>query len=356
MVLAWWRRRWSNAVRQARTRAARRRPLAIEGLEDRCVATAGVLQFATALYNVAETGGGVNITVQRVGGSQGTLTAQFSTMDLTATAGSDYQARTGSLTFAPGETSKTFFIPILDDARIEGNETFRVRLTQPNTPSVLARTDVRILDNDGTRNQRFVAQLYLDLLRRPVDPTGLANYTGALNLGASRLQVAQSIQASREYLTVLVNERYLRFLGRPADLNGLTANVNFLASGGRLEQFEAALLGSAEFFQVKGKGTIPGFLDELFEYTVGRHIDAASKQTYTQMLTSGATRTAVARQVLARVDALQFRVNGFYQQFLRRAADTAGLNANVTALQQGATVQRIIANLVSSAEYYGQFI
>ena len=33
-----------------------------------------------------------------------------------------------------------------------------------------------------------------------------------------------------------------RFLGRPADLNGLTANVNFLASGGRLEQVEAALL------------------------------------------------------------------------------------------------------------------
>ena len=48
-----------------------------------------------------------------------------------ATAGADYTAASGTLTFAPGETSKTIAVPILDDAVDEGMEYFLLRFSRP---------------------------------------------------------------------------------------------------------------------------------------------------------------------------------------------------------------------------------
>jgi probable HAF family extracellular repeat protein len=58
------------------------------------------------------------------------VTVAFATADGTATAGSDYHVTTGSLTFAPGETSKTIAVPVNGDRSGEPNETFVVNLTR----------------------------------------------------------------------------------------------------------------------------------------------------------------------------------------------------------------------------------
>ncbi len=42
--------------------------------------------------------------------STGTVTLNYATANGTATAGSDYVAGSGTLTFAPGETSKTIHV------------------------------------------------------------------------------------------------------------------------------------------------------------------------------------------------------------------------------------------------------
>jgi Calx-beta domain/FG-GAP-like repeat len=58
------------------------------------------------------------------------VTMSFRTVDGTATTGdSDYIARTGTLTFAPGETTKTITIEVNGDNKKEGNETFYLDLT-----------------------------------------------------------------------------------------------------------------------------------------------------------------------------------------------------------------------------------
>ena len=67
---------------------------------------------------------------------------QYSTQDGSATAGSDYEAKSGSVFFNPGQTSKTVSIVIKGDTVVEPDETFRLLLSSPTrgctvlTPSV----------------------------------------------------------------------------------------------------------------------------------------------------------------------------------------------------------------------------
>ena len=61
--------------------------------------------------------------------SSGTVTVDYATADGTAQAGADYTAASGTLTFAPGETSKTVAVALLDDAHDEGAESFTLRLS-----------------------------------------------------------------------------------------------------------------------------------------------------------------------------------------------------------------------------------
>ncbi|MCY4608638.1 MAG: hypothetical protein OXD40_08585 [bacterium] len=57
------------------------------------------------------------------------VTVDYATADGTATAGEDYTATSGTLTFTAGESSKTVNVPILDDSHDEGEETFTLRLS-----------------------------------------------------------------------------------------------------------------------------------------------------------------------------------------------------------------------------------
>ncbi len=73
-----------------------------------------------------------NITVTLSAPSTQTVTVDYTTKDVTAkTVNGDYIATTGSLTFAPNETSHTIVLETLDDTAVEQNESFRVQLSNP---------------------------------------------------------------------------------------------------------------------------------------------------------------------------------------------------------------------------------
>jgi len=57
------------------------------------------------------------------------VTVNFATADGTANAGNDYTSASGTLTFAPGETTKTITILVKGDNKKEANETFFVNLS-----------------------------------------------------------------------------------------------------------------------------------------------------------------------------------------------------------------------------------
>jgi hypothetical protein len=67
---------------------------------------AGQVAFHVAAQRVDEDAGIAALTVTRVGANAGTATVDYATSDGSAKAGQDYTANTGTVTFAPGETSK----------------------------------------------------------------------------------------------------------------------------------------------------------------------------------------------------------------------------------------------------------
>ncbi len=84
--------------------------------------------------SVAEGDAGVTSLTFEVALSQASdqeVTVEFTTTDGTAIAGSDYEAASGTLTFAPGETVKTITVAVRADATVERDETFSINLSSP---------------------------------------------------------------------------------------------------------------------------------------------------------------------------------------------------------------------------------
>jgi probable HAF family extracellular repeat protein len=65
-----------------------------------------------------------------------TVTVDFTTADGAATAGIDYQANSGTLTFAPGETSKIITVLVNGDRLGEPDETFVVNLSSATNATI----------------------------------------------------------------------------------------------------------------------------------------------------------------------------------------------------------------------------
>jgi hypothetical protein len=90
----------------------------------------------------------LTFTVTLSAASNLTVTANFATADASANAGSDYQAATGSLTFNPGETSKTVAVSITGDTTNEPDETFVVNISNPVNATVSDGQGVGTIVND----------------------------------------------------------------------------------------------------------------------------------------------------------------------------------------------------------------
>ena len=79
----------------------------------------------------AEDAGSIAFTVTLSGASSKAVTVDWETSDGTATAGIDYEAVSGTLTFAAHQTERQVTVPVLDDAVDEADERFSLRLNNP---------------------------------------------------------------------------------------------------------------------------------------------------------------------------------------------------------------------------------
>ncbi len=82
-------------------------------------------------------GVGVTFTVTKTGATTLSHDVSYATADSSALAGSDYTAKTGTLTFAANETTKTASILTTDDSTNENVESFFINLTSPTNGAVI---------------------------------------------------------------------------------------------------------------------------------------------------------------------------------------------------------------------------
>ncbi|MEB3308716.1 MAG: glycosyl hydrolase family 18 protein [Snowella sp.] len=87
-------------------------------------------------------------TVSLSAASTQTVTVNYGTSNGTAKAGEDYTALTGTLTFAPGETSKTLQIAIQGDTLVEANETLYLNLSNAVGAAIAKTQAIGTITND----------------------------------------------------------------------------------------------------------------------------------------------------------------------------------------------------------------
>jgi Calx-beta domain-containing protein len=89
-----------------------------------------------------------NVTMGGLSGQS--VSVQYATAPNSATAGVDYVTTSGTLTFAPGQTSRTVTVPVNGDVADEADETFFLNLSSPLNATILDGQGLgTILDDDG---------------------------------------------------------------------------------------------------------------------------------------------------------------------------------------------------------------
>jgi acetyl esterase/lipase len=153
---------------------------------------AAQLAFSPSSYNVDEDGLSVTVTIVRSANVSLPTTVNYSTSNGTAT-GADYLSTFGTVTFAPGETVKTFVVPIFDDVAVEGTESFFVYLVATDASEVSGPATITIIDNDTPPTLAFTPVFY-DLAENAGPVTVTVTRSGAI--GGSTVATYTTVNGS----------------------------------------------------------------------------------------------------------------------------------------------------------------
>ena len=147
------------------------------------VAKLAPIQFSFGTGN-AQTTAMFTVTLSQASAQM--VTVQYATANGTATAGNDYSAISGTLTFAPGETSKTIAVPVARDLVAEATETFALQLSAPSG-ATLARTSATatIQDDDTVAPPPPTASIGNVSMNEGTSGTTTARFTVTLSAAAS---------------------------------------------------------------------------------------------------------------------------------------------------------------------------
>ncbi len=162
--------------------------------------------FDAASYVVAEAGGAVTITANRIGPATSAASVGWTTANGSAVAGQDFGTagnpaqRSGTLSWAAGDSApKSLSIPIVNDAVAEGNETFTVEFFGPSPGLVLgtpSTTWVNIVDDETPPEST---------LQFSVNKTTVTETMGTVTLTVTRTGSGFTFPASVNYSTTPVS-------------------------------------------------------------------------------------------------------------------------------------------------------
>ncbi|MFN7715339.1 MAG: ELWxxDGT repeat protein, partial [Pseudanabaenaceae cyanobacterium] len=183
----------------------------------------------------------INFTVSLTDPCTTNVSLNYATVDGTALAGYDYTATNGTLSFAPGETSKTIAVEVFGDLYNDGNETFKLQLSSP-TNGTLATSygTATIVDDDpadlgisnSILNENIAANSVVgNFSRVNADPNGGNTFTYSLVDGVgSNDNGAFTVVGNQLRINALPNfeaKSTYRLLVRTADGTGASFDKAF---------------------------------------------------------------------------------------------------------------------------------
>jgi uncharacterized delta-60 repeat protein len=391
-----------------------------------------LIYFGQGDFQVDEGAGRAILYVTRRGNVSGTATVDYLTSDDPAAvpcdptikrpdgsdyphgsayARCDYATTIDTLTFAPGESVKEIYVPIIDDAHVEGDERVQVRLRNVTGVAVLVDEQssaiLLISDNDqaGAPNPIFstpffVRMHYLDFLSR--EPEANEPWSGVLNrcpnvfnldplsasAGCDRLIVSQSFFGSQEFrLKGIYTYTFYRVaFGRLAEYTEVIRDMRTL-SGTTAEQVYArraalpvSFTARQEFKTRYDALSDTTFVNALLDPYGLQQITTPDPQqpegstrvvlTRTELITrlgaaagtaQALTRAQVLRAVVESTEVGAIEYNGAfvamqYYGYLRRTPEEAGYQAWLRVINQDPNNVRIMVNgFMNSTEYRLRF-
>ena len=371
------------------------------------------VQFSEAAYNIGEGAARAVITLSRTGDTSVAASVDYITIDNTAAvacndtrsmpgvafARCDYATSVDTIRFASGETQKSFTIPIIDDAHVEGGEAFSIKLSNAigTTLGAQSTVSVNILDNDTTpttnpitQNEFFVRQQYLDFLSREPDADGFNGWIGVFNRcpnvendpTCDRTEVSASFFRSQEFQF----KGYFVYLFYKVSLGRLPKYTEIILDMRRVtgetgEEVIAKRRGFTNAFvqrqEFKGKFdnlTNVAFVDALLgRYGINpittpdpANPDGTAKVTLTRnelvarLEGQQLTRAQVFRAVVQSQDIDRAEYNGAfvamqYYGYLRREPEQAGYEAWLRVINRGDSYRVMVDGFLNSEEYKQRF-
>lgn len=145
-------------------------------------ASSGTLAMRQGVVQISEGAGSVNLVVERSNGDEGEVSVDYRTQNGSATAGADYLANTGTVTFPDGvDGSRNIQIPLIDDGISENLEEFSVILSNPSGGANLGNPSssrVQLADNEPCIADATTICLIRDRFRIQVDWQDFAGEEG----------------------------------------------------------------------------------------------------------------------------------------------------------------------------------
>ena len=387
------------------------------------------IQLSNTNYTVSEGDGHAQITLTRGGDTTVTATVDYRTVDTdtftfgcsetTSNLGAaygrcDFATLVGTVTFAPGETTKVIDVPILDDSYAEGNESFSVTFRNANGAVLVtpATATVTINDNETANGSNpvlqgnsqgitfFVRQHYLDFLGREPEPTEpwseiLSRCADQFNFdpanpsaACDRITVSGGFFGSPEFkdkgVYVIDFYRasfnrlplYSEFVSDLASLVGTTAPEVFA----KRASFANSFTQRGEFMSIYGSLTNSSYVSALMAGSRMQNYNLTSITTadpddpngtnkvtltaadLTSRLDAGTlTRGQVLRAIvqsdqIVGIESLNAFVGSQYYGYLRRTPDTPGFNSWINYLTaHPGDFRTMVHGFVNSREYRLRF-
>jgi hypothetical protein len=198
--------------------------------------------------------------------------------------------------------------------------------------------------------ETYVATLYLALLGRPAEPSGLAYWAGLLHGGTTRQQVAAGVLGSEEYRARQVGDVYRSLLHRSPAPEEREHWLAQMRCGDPFARVKAEVLGSEEYFTAAG-ATPEQFLSTLYRGLLHRSLDEGSRSYWLEQLRAGMPRQNVAAIVLGSPEALMLQVRFSYKVVRDWEPDKPGAGYWVDRLREGTPVETLLATLLGSDDF-----